>query len=135
MRIEACQYEGGWYYHRYHGVGRLMRAEYSKELKVDSYKYLSEIMKMASMDPGKILEQMNSHVFKRHVLCYDGTWKHGKRHGKGTMVFRRLGELYRFFGLFIENEPIFGEIEKLDLVEDMLPVRMKPIPTGGSALT
>ncbi|CAD7925760.1 unnamed protein product [Amoebophrya sp. A120] len=126
-RAERGVYEGGWSMHRYHGVGRLLRTEYSKDIKLDTFKTLGEIIKLVpSPDPNKIAETVGSLLFKRQVLAYDGSWKNGKRHGKGSMLFKRFDCTYRFYGIFLENEPIFGEIDQIDLPEDVLPRRVMP---------
>eukprot|EP00392_Amoebophrya_sp_AT5.2_P008688 g8716.t1 len=128
-RLERGFYEGAWHFHKYHGVGKLMRCEYSKDLKPDTFRSLGEVMKSAT-DPNKVERKLpeiaGAQAFKRNVLSYDGTWRYGKRHGKGSMLFTRLGGLYRFYGLFLENEPIFGEVDRIDLPEDVLPRRVTP---------
>ena len=127
--MERFRYEGGWQWHRYHGHGKLAIAEYSaqdltgaavlqksdKDKQDKQWKPALHYQELAATTSAKsTVPEIDALRFFRRRLVYEGNWQNGARHGKGSFVFLRGGIPHRFTGLFVNNEPLFGELERLE---------------------
>jgi len=102
-RIEKGRYEGGWNLHKYNNAGRLYCLEYSTSSNNDKFKNYSEF-------------NWGQHpVFQRETNIYDGLWKQGHRHGKGTFFFPIGPNWYFFDGIFHDGNPIFGFVGAVEI--------------------
>jgi len=96
-RIQKGKYEGGWSLHKYHDAGAVYRYEYGTNLGKEA-NFLDYLNYDWNIDP----------KFQREICIYEGLWKNGLRHGKGTLFFPIKNKWYFFDGLFHEGSALFG---------------------------
>lgn len=116
--VPHTRYAGSWKDHKYSGDGVYLKIQSASSK--DPSKLVDVEKPGVPQFPASISQLDSSNCqFEREVVVYDGCFEDGKRQGKGIAFLRKPvpgapDQLYRFNGVFVKDQPFFGELTHID---------------------